>query len=258
MASTDLVFLHGQSVPECDHDIAKHFVGYYTLQFMSAGEVDLQVGPRHYALSGRWFWSAYPGPRISFHASGSSRTWRHRYVAFRGQRVQRWIDAGLFPIWPQQPLGIAEPGARFDRLLASFAGNDRLAAARGAHILEGLLLDLAEARSHENARPDWLDAAISRLEDATESGTPDYARLCQDLGLSESTLRRQFRQAMGLSPHEYLIQVRVARAKELLAGTGLPLKAIARRLGYSDVYYFSRQFRQLTGLPPAGYQRSIQ
>ncbi len=172
--------------------------------------------------------------------------------------MQRWIDAGLFPIAPQQPLGVAEPGARFDRLLALFSGGDRLAAARALHILEGLLLDLAEARSHASARPDWLDAAISRLDDAIEDGAADYERLCQDLGLSQSTLRRQFHQAMGLSPHEYLIQTRIARAKDLLAGSGLPLKAIARRLGYRDVYYFSRQFRQLTGLPPAGYRRSIQ
>jgi AraC-like DNA-binding protein len=259
MASADLVFLHGQSVPECDHDIDKHFVGYYTLQFMSAGQVELAVDMRRYALAGRWFWSAYPGPRISFHSAGSSHTWQHRYVAFRGQRVQRWIDAGLFPVWPQQPLGVPEPGRRFDSILNLFSGSDhRLAAVRATHTLEGLLLDLAEARSHANARPDWLDAAISRLDDSITSGAPDYGRLCQDLGLSESTLRRQFRQAMGLSPHEYLIQTRIARAKELLAASGLPLKAIARRVGYSDVYYFSRQVRQLTGLPPAGDRRSIQ
>jgi len=50
----------------------------------------------------------------------------------------------------------------------------------------------------------------------------------------------------------------VAKARQMLGETELPLKTIADRLGYRDVYFFSRQFRKLSGVPPAAYRRSRQ
>jgi AraC-like DNA-binding protein len=42
----------------------------------------------------------------------------------------------------------------------------------------------------------------------------------------------------------------------MLAGTELPIKTIARQLGYSDVFFFSRQFTGHTGISPAAYRRN--
>jgi len=44
----------------------------------------------------------------------------------------------------------------------------------------------------------------------------------------------------------------------MLVHTDEPIKMIAARLGYNDVYFFSRQFRLITGVPPAIYRRSRQ
>ena len=74
LARDGLTFLYGESVPKCAHRIDKHFLGYHTLQYMSAGGVELDIGGRSYQLFGRWFWSAYPGPRISFHAAPGHRS----------------------------------------------------------------------------------------------------------------------------------------------------------------------------------------
>src|SRR5688572_19866467 len=98
MGAAELTFLYGESVPRCAHEIDKHFAGYNTLQYMSAGAVELTVAGERHALNGRWFWSAYPGPRIAFRAAPPARHWRHRYLAFRGPRVRRWHEAGLFPV----------------------------------------------------------------------------------------------------------------------------------------------------------------
>jgi len=43
-----------------------------------------------------------------------------------------------------------------------------------------------------------------------------------------------------------------------LGETNLPIKEIAERLGYNDVYFFSRQFRKQMGVPPAAYRKSRQ
>lgn len=62
-----------------------------------------------------------------------------------------------------------------------------------------------------------------------------------------------FRQATGRKPLDYLNGLRIERSKERLRASDAPLREIARLVGYSDEYYFSRRFRQLTGRTPRQY-----
>jgi AraC-like DNA-binding protein len=258
MAAADLTFLYGESVPKCTHRIDKRFVGYNTLQYMSGGAVDLKVDARQWRLEGRWFWSAYPGPRIGFHTARGHRSWSHRYIAFRGNIVKRWTDAGLFPIDPQPAPRGHDYGERFDALLQQVSRADKWSTMRAGHILEGLLIDLAEDRAGGEHCPAWLKKTIERLDRAALGDEIDYDVVAADLGMAQSTLRRRFRQATGMPPHEFVLNARVAQARQLLGETDLPIKSIAQKLGYRDVYFFSRQFRRHAGVPPALYRKSRQ
>jgi iron complex transport system substrate-binding protein len=126
------------------------------------------------------------------------------------------------------------------------------------HLLEGMLLELAEGRSGAPVQAEWLEIATGRLSASLDGELPDYAALAAELGMGETTLRRRFRKATGTSPHGYVLQCRLAEARRLLGETDLPVKSIAERLGYRDVYFFSRQFRQLAGVPPTVYRQSRQ
>ncbi len=66
-------------------------------------------------------------------------------------------------------------------------------------------------------------------------------------------MRRLFARAIGMTPLQYLIQLRISYAKSLIADQmkiGLSLKQIAFTCGYNDYYYFSRQFKKQTGFSP--------
>ena len=71
-----------------------------------------------------------------------------------------------------------------------------------------------------------------------------------------STLRRRFREATGDSLHERYLAMRLAAARELLLQTDLPIREIAERLGYQDVYFFTRQFSQRVGTSPGRFRRT--
>jgi AraC-like DNA-binding protein len=73
-------------------------------------------------------------------------------------------------------------------------------------------------------------------------------------GLSISHFARCFRRSVGLPPHTYVKQRRVARAREMLAATDLPVAEIALVLGFSDQSHFTRRFREVTGVPPRAYR----
>jgi AraC family transcriptional regulator of arabinose operon len=251
MPRPELFFLAGQSIPRCTHQIDKHFTAYQTFQFMEAGEVSLTIGRKTYALNGRWFWSGFPGPRIKFNPATVGQTWVHRYIAFQGPLVKRWIDDGLFPV---MPLAVAagDFAARFDALLHLIQEPGRPAAARAALALEALLLDLSQAPTA--LPPTWVDKVQREL--AKPEAPADYENLAGQVGLSVRSLRRHFRTQTGTSPHQYAIGRRVATARDLLLSTNLPVKEIARRLGYADVFYFGRQFKRQTGVSPALFRKS--
>ncbi len=73
--------------------------------------------------------------------------------------------------------------------------------------------------------------------------------------LSPSRLRALFREKSGMSVLAYRDLLRMRRAQELLAFTEEPIREISLSLGYCDVYYFSRTFRRLCGMPPGEYRR---
>lgn len=255
MARPEIVFLTAQYVPRCTHQIDKHFSDYQTLQYMHTGRVSLAIDQQAYALSGRWFWSCYPGPRIAFHASEPGATWVHRYVSFRGPLVTRWMEDGLYPIAPQRSPGDRDYSKRFDDVLSRVREGGRWNALRAGHLIEGLLIELAESRSASPQAPAWVqDAQVSLARQAT--GAIHYDQLADALGMSERSLRRNFRKRLGISPHQYVIDLRIRAARDLLTHGDAPLKEIARRLGYNDVFYFGRQFKAQVGVSPAQFRRS--
>jgi AraC-like DNA-binding protein len=69
--------------------------------------------------------------------------------------------------------------------------------------------------------------------------------------LSRAQFTRRFVAELGMSPAQYLIQARIDRAHELLTETGMTVTQTANALGYTDVPYFSRQYKQRTGHPPS-------
>ncbi|WP_052675780.1 AraC family transcriptional regulator [Paenibacillus sp. IHBB 10380] len=70
-------------------------------------------------------------------------------------------------------------------------------------------------------------------------------------------LSRQFKRRTGRSPIEYVIQARMARAKELMIRTDATAQEIAASVGYSDVFYFTRLFKKQVGMTPGQYKKKV-
>lgn len=80
--------------------------------------------------------------------------------------------------------------------------------------------------------------------------------LAQLLGISQFHFSHSFKQALGVSPYQYLIQQRIERAKQLLKQTERSIMDIALDCGFNSHSHLSKQFRQLTGMTPRVYRIS--
>jgi AraC-like DNA-binding protein len=71
-------------------------------------------------------------------------------------------------------------------------------------------------------------------------------------GLSEFHFVRTFRKATGLPPYEYLVSIRVEKARKLLS-KGIPIVEVAAQSGFYDQSHFNRHFKRIYGITPGAY-----
>ncbi len=79
----------------------------------------------------------------------------------------------------------------------------------------------------------------------------ELAKLC---GISEAYLRRIFMNKYGVSPKEYIIDMRIAYAKQLLSSEEFSVSTIATMCGYAEPTHFSREFTRRVGVSPSNFK----
>jgi AraC-like DNA-binding protein len=118
------------------------------------------------------------------------------------------------------------------------------------------LLFVAPDGEGQQALSRWALKRVEEYIDAHLDTSLDIDELATLVRMSASHFTRSFHKSVGLTPHRYVVQCRVAKARELLAATDLPLTEIALTIGFSDQSHFSRRFQELVGVPPGAYRRS--
>jgi AraC family transcriptional regulator len=98
-----------------------------------------------------------------------------------------------------------------------------------------------------------LDKALDYIHDHLAEDVSLEA-IAQYLGMSRFYFARLFKQSMGTTPHQYVLQQRIEKAKGLLKQKGGVIAEIALECGFADQHHFSKQFRHLTGITPKTYR----
>ncbi len=75
--------------------------------------------------------------------------------------------------------------------------------------------------------------------------------LAKRAGLSSRYFSIKFKELIGMSVQTYMIRTRIERAQHLLMHAGMNVTEVADALGYRDIFFFSRQFKQYTGKSPS-------
>ena len=76
-------------------------------------------------------------------------------------------------------------------------------------------------------------------------------------GVSYPNFRRLWKKKFADSPHQLIMELRNAEAKELLHATNLPVGDIAEKVGFDEQRYFARFFRDFNGMTPSAYRRKF-
>jgi AraC family transcriptional regulator len=106
--------------------------------------------------------------------------------------------------------------------------------------------------------PRWLTPGrLKRIDafiEANLSNTIAVADLAAELGLSSGFLTRAFTQTAGVTPHAYIMDRRLSRARHLLRHSAMSIAQIASLCGFSHQSHLNRHLLRQTGLSPSAYR----
>lgn len=127
---------------------------------------------------------------------------------------------------------------------------------RGHAKVMSILYDMLHRLSYEQQEHHSILApAITYLEGHFADPQISIGDLAQKCGISEIYFRQQFGKLFHRSPKQYIIDLRIRKAKQLLVGSDLSVAQVAEQCGFTNPYHFSRTFKDITGLTPTAYKR---
>jgi AraC family transcriptional regulator len=95
---------------------------------------------------------------------------------------------------------------------------------------------------------------LQDLIDAEFADQLSLEQLSQAAGLSPGYLSRAFKTSTGITPHQYILRIRVDRAKQLIQTTNRSLDEIAEQVGFADGSHMTSVFWKVTGRAPSHFR----
>lgn len=167
------------------------------------------------------------------------------------------------PLLPSVPRIICEaPNAGFNHLARQSVYFYKNADAAVLSALGQLAVAYVLAVCNKPARQPVVDAVIADIEKNFTDGTYSVEAFISKLPLNYDYVRKLFKRQVGVTPHEYLTQARMNRARDILLSgvanrySNYTVSQVAEACGFTEPLYFSRVFKQHFGVSPLQYAKN--
>jgi AraC family transcriptional regulator len=132
---------------------------------------------------------------------------------------------------------------------------DHVTAAVVAHIVQAFGGSERRKQLRRGGLAVWQERRITEFIDANLNGDISVTQLADACGLSGHHFSRAFRRSTGKAPHQWLLQRRIDKAKQLLRQSKLPLSEVAVVCGFAHQSHFTGVFTRLVGASPGQWRR---
>lgn len=187
--------------------------------------------------------------------------WYEHWIGFSGSVMDQLVAKGFFtPANPIFNVGLEEQIVNLYHQATALAQAGRSGYQQLLAGIVQLLLGYTFAEGRENVDED-SEARLMRAKQYVQEHYTDEITIADLAAMSEmspSSFRQRFKEYTGLSPINYIKEVRLERSKELLVNTQLTSKEIAYSTGFNTPYYFSIVFKQSVGMSPLEFRSMSQ
>ena len=185
--------------------------------------------------------------------------WNEYYIGFEGSIINNLVKYGFVSKTEQVlEVGMSEDFVNLFISAIKVAKEDRKSAQQFLagivfHML-GMILSFSKNHNFESDEFGQIIERAKIIMFENVSSKIDLQELANNLGTSYSWFRKTFKEYTGYAPAHYFQELKLRRAKELLAETTIPIKEIAYDLNFSSYEYFLSFFKKNVGCTPLEYR----
>ena len=218
----------------------------------SAGKFSVKEGHMFLLFPGEWH----------TYKPDENTGWNEYWIGFNGRIMEDWVKEGFFSKEsPVFNVGLNE------ELISLYKRAIMIADAQEANYqqaLSGIVCNLVSMALYLSRNKDFNSSNISAqinsakiaVHENVSTITPE--ELARLVCMSYSKFRKIFKEYTGFAPSQYIQEVRINMAKEMLTNTSRSIKEIAFDLGYENKDYFFTVFKKVVGTTPANYRSHTQ
>lgn len=239
----------------------------YDLWYVAAGKGEVWLNDKHYSISAGSCFLLRPGDRVAADQDPDHRLTVY-FIHFQLNQAKLDIETAV----EQAPLRFFPSSfvipdtvwieTLLNRLLVlDDAAPNEVEQIEFASILRAALCVLLKSYEESQQQTSKHHAIIRRLIrfiKENPSSLLTYEQLANYAGLSSRYLNILFKKQTGVSVKTFMARTRIERACHLLAECSMNVTQIADTLGYSDIYFFSKQFKQFVGESPLRYRSRVE
>ena len=264
---TDDIYLTMCGIEQCapDKEIMSRARDDYHLHVIMSGEGVLDTGKSRKTLRAGQMFLLKPGEKVAYWPVKEN-PWAYCWMSFNGTRAGNYMREAGFgsEIYSLDAhVDYSEFYRVCDKVVSTPQFNYAGALRRLGLLLEfiGLCIESAElGRKHSTRREhkaltkksDYVRYAVEFMQN--NYSTINIRDVARYLGIDRSYFSSVFRESLGVSPNEFLFQVRMRQSVYLLQNLEISIQDIAHYVGYDDSLTFSKAFRRFFGVSPKYYR----
>jgi AraC-like DNA-binding protein len=245
------------------HKVAAYDHPFFSIHYFVKGKAEYRMNGIHYTADEGRIAVFTPVTRFEW-STGTDCEFYHLRFDCRElyKEKQKWCgnpnEAPSFPLFGVYALHQPETvHTLFKQLYALYRKADAMSEFERQVLFQQLWLAIAKDFGEQEQSGDVemsVQSTIKHIHDHFRE-TVQIRDLAEMAGLHPSHYCRKFKQLTGYNPKQYVMLCRINLAKEKMAYSDQSMKSIAHYVGYEDELYFSRVFKQITGLSPIRYSQ---
>ena len=200
--------------------------------------------------------------QITTYIADMADPWEYIWIEFDGVQVKSVLDnlgvSTVHPVYRAHDEAAREDMAASMRaLLDERDASPFVLVADTYRFIDGFARSCTPYRAAQTGKLHgfYVDEALAYIDEnyVADIGVEDIAR---HIGLNRSYFGKVFKEAMGVSPHQFLIGYRMEKAAELLKLSALSVAEVGRAVGYPNQLHFSRAFKNVHGVSPRAWRHA--
>ena len=231
----------------------------YRMFNVTEGEGTVEADGREYPAAKGDLFIFRPGARLKFTSAVREKLWSFCMITFGGSDAEFYLSESGCIGTPVKQTAVSEHfhTAVKKCLDRSEAEGQSLSQAKINSFLLEALSSLKPAKSGRiRLRASEQAEKALRFIEFNYMYSITARDVAAELNIDRTHFFRIFKAKTGSSPEQYILSLRIKKAKELLAATANTVTEIASLVGVGDVYYFSKLFKRAEGVSPTEYRKS--